>query len=187
MFVAAVAMTSEDLEKLVKMGLKDSKKLTPSKRAMLKTEIEKRALAIEIVEVTPQELDEISVSEATILAMEKALSSIIKKVKPDMVIADVVGKGKKQLERLRKVCPNIIVESKADSKYPIVSAASIIAKETREEHVKMLKVKYGDFGSGYPSDPKTQEWIRHNPHSDIVRKKWKTVQRVLNKQSSSSS
>ncbi|UXD21579.1 ribonuclease HII [Ignicoccus pacificus DSM 13166] len=186
MFVAAVALKDEDLEKLRRLGLTDSKKLTPKKRALLKEVIKEKALAIEIVEVKPEEMNERSVSDLTIEAMRKALESVLKRVRADVVIADVVGKGKKQAEILGKLHPNVKVLPKADSEYLVVSAASVVAKEAREEHVRKLKAKYGDFGSGYPSDKRTREWLVNNYDKPIVRRKWKTLQRVLSKQSSSS-
>jgi ribonuclease HII len=169
------------------MGLKDSKKLTPKKRQTLRRLIEELALAREVIEVTPEELSTQNVSELTIEAMKRAVRSIIEKIgNVDLVVLDAVGRGKAQLEALKDVRAKIIVSPRADELYPAVSAASILAKEAREEHVKRLKLRYGDFGSGYPSDRKTREWLKHNFDKPIVRRKWRTVQRVLTKQSKSS-
>jgi ribonuclease HII len=61
-----------------------------------------------------------------------------------------------------------------------VAAASIIAKETREIELRKLHKEYGDFGSGYPSDPKTREWLinwkkKNKEWPRIVRTKWSTI------------
>jgi ribonuclease HII len=77
----------------------------------------------------------------------------------------------------------IISEHKADSKFPIVSAASIIAKEERERIVYRLHNEYGDFGSGYPSDPKSIEFVRKLVETgeklpSIVRRSWESVRRL---------
>jgi ribonuclease H2 subunit A len=73
------------------------------------------------------------------------------------------------------------VESKADLTYPVVSAASICAKVTRDTAVTKIAAKVGDVGCGYPSDPKTKDWIKENKDpvfgydSRYVRMSWKTV------------
>lgn len=75
-------------------------------------------------------------------------------------------------------------EHKADEKYPIVAAASILAKVLRDKNVEEIKEKTGvDFGSGYPSDPKTRNVLRSKELSSklsgYIRKKWKTLDTVL--------
>jgi len=78
---------------------------------------------------------------------------------------------------------NIKAEHKADLKYPLVSAASIVAKVLRDREVARIREEIGDFGSGYPSDPRTVEFLRSYfkkngrlpPH---VRKSWKTVNSI---------
>ncbi len=180
MFVAAVALTSDSLEKLKALGLRDSKRLTPSQRAKLRKAIERLALAYEVVEVPVELINGGNLNELTVKAMSEALRKVIAEVgRVDLVIADVVGNGERQLAELSKVFDKVVVEKGADSKYLVVSAASVLAKEFREEHVRRLKLEYGDFGSGYPSDPKTKEWLKGNADSPIVRKRWKTVQRFL--------
>jgi ribonuclease HII len=80
--------------------------------------------------------------------------------------------------------PNQIVsEHKADSSYPVVAAASIVAKVRRDQRIREFHQSYGDFGSGYPNDPKTRrfltDWIKtHNTYPDIVRKTWETARNI---------
>ena len=74
-------------------------------------------------------------------------------------------------------------EHKADAKYPVVSAASILAKEKREEEVFNLKKEFHvDFGSGYPSDPKTVLFLKENFSNHlfekIIRHSWASVKRL---------
>jgi ribonuclease HII len=81
----------------------------------------------------------------------------------------------------------IKAEHKADFNYPVVSAASIIAKESREEEVAKLKKELQiDFGSGYPADPKTVEFIEKNHadplYSKIIRHSWSTVKKLKSNQ-----
>jgi ribonuclease HII len=80
---------------------------------------------------------------------------------------------------------SVVSEHQADATYPVVSAASIVAKVRRDELIKELGKKIGiDFGSGYPSDPKTQrfleDWSReHDTLPEFVRHSWKTAENVL--------
>ena len=75
------------------------------------------------------------------------------------------------------------MEHKADEKYPIVSAASIVAKHERDRLIEELKSKLGDFGSGYPSDSKTRRFLMElmrsrgidNPY---IRSSWRTLAKI---------
>ena len=75
-----------------------------------------------------------------------------------------------------KKLPKMIIEPKADLNYPIVGAASIVAKVHRDSIIAQL----GDVGSGYPSDPKTRKWLlgfinRGEEFPDCVRTRWGTI------------
>jgi len=74
----------------------------------------------------------------------------------------------------------VVCEPKADGTYPVVGAASIFAKTTRDERLEALKAAWGDFGSGYPSDPATKAWLAAHaktgkPWPDFVRTRWETI------------
>ena len=76
--------------------------------------------------------------------------------------------------------PKFIVEPKADLKYPIVGAASIVAKVLRDAQLKLID---GEVGSGYPSDPKTRNWLkgfleREEAFPDCVRTRWGTIDKL---------
>jgi ribonuclease HII len=77
----------------------------------------------------------------------------------------------------------IISEHKADKKYPIVSAASIIAKVERDKAIKEIEEKYGEVGCGYPTDPKTIKFLekylkKYGKYPEFVRKSWKPAKRL---------
>ncbi|MCW4052950.1 MAG: hypothetical protein NWE78_07070 [Candidatus Bathyarchaeota archaeon] len=79
----------------------------------------------------------------------------------------------------------IVSEHKADAKYPVVSAASIIAKVERDKAIRELREKYGDLGSGYITDAKTvaflEKWINQfEDYPEFVRKSWKPAKRIKN-------
>ncbi|CAL0320833.1 unnamed protein product [Lupinus luteus] len=103
------------------------------------------------------------------------------------VYIDTVGDAGKYEAKLSKVFPSIkfVVAKKADSLYPVVSGASIVAKVTRDRAVRewvfdetaenMLR----NFGSGYPADPQTKSWLENHKHSifgfpSLVRFSWGT-------------
>jgi ribonuclease HII len=82
----------------------------------------------------------------------------------------------------------IVSEHHADVKFPVVSAASIIAKVTRDRAIAALAKKYGEIGSGYPADPVTirflETWIaEHGSPPPIARKSWKTISAMLARRS----
>ncbi|MEM2742914.1 MAG: hypothetical protein QXF54_02800, partial [Candidatus Methanomethylicaceae archaeon] len=106
---------------------------------------------------------------------------IINKLKPDVVqigspdinIKNFVNKIIMKVKNIQ-----IISVHHAESIFPTVAAASILAKVTRDRIIENLKKIYGDFGSGYPSDPKTKDFIlnavKKGEIPNIIRKSWKT-------------
>jgi len=172
-----------NLKKLKEIGVKDSKILTPQQRENLNPLIKNIIKDFKLIKILPALLDRENLNELEI----KATASLIKKFSPQKVILDtpVPRKGiKGYLEKIKKLVPNnevkIIGEPHADATYPIVSAASILAKVSRDKEIHKLHKKYGDFGSGYPADPKTQEFIKNwNFYPEIVRRKWETCKEIL--------
>ena len=78
----------------------------------------------------------------------------------------------------------VTVQPKADATYECVSAASIVAKVTRDKHIEVIEKEDKDCGSGYPSDPKTKEWLKNNYDNVFgfgreVRFSWKTVDNMF--------
>ena len=82
----------------------------------------------------------------------------------------------------------IVSEHRADAKFPIVSAASIIAKVERDLTIERFHKKHGDFGSGYPNDPKTIKFVRDLVRNgeklpSIIRKSWESVRKIVDAES----
>ena len=76
----------------------------------------------------------------------------------------------------------LVLEHKADLNYPVVSAASILAKVTRDAEIEKIKKEIGvDFGSGYMSDPRTSEFLKKNykKYPEIFRKSWAPYQKII--------
>ncbi len=120
-------------------------------------------------------------------------SRVIEKLKPDVVYVDAadvneIRFGKDIVERLSWK-PQMISKHKADETYPIVGAASILAKTTRDEHVRQIAKELEKslnlpLGSGYPSDPVTKKFLKTwvDTYGDLpphVRRSWETAQKLL--------
>ncbi|ASJ01043.1 ribonuclease HII [Thermococcus gorgonarius] len=187
MVIAAVVFDEVNLPKLEALGVRDSKKLTPKRREKLFNEILKIADDYVILELSPEEIDsrEGTLNEFEVNNFVKALNSL--KVKPDVIYIDAADVKEErfgeEIGKLLNFKAGIIAEHKADDKFPPVSAASIVAKVTRDRAIERLKEEYGEIGSGYPSDPRTREFLmsyykKHGEFPPIVRRTWKTLKKI---------
>ena len=117
---------------------------------------------------------------------KNAMESILLKMNPEKAIVDAVDvKAERFQDNLRNDTGiNVVAEHKADDKYIEVSAASIIAKAERDNQISQLNkdfIKLGGIGSGYPSDPKTKEFLTNYTYEempDFVRRSWATVAKM---------
>lgn len=191
--VSGVRIHQEELHRLKDSGVKDSKLLTPKRRSQLAAQVEDIADKIETRAVSAAEIDRLRARGVTLNEIEvQQFVLVLSSLRPKTAYLDAADV---KAERFGAVIGDrsgltslgcvIISEHKADAKYPVVSAASIIAKEERERIIQELHLKYGDFGSGYPTDPKSIEYIRGTVASGlelppIIRKSWESVRRVLN-------
>ncbi len=181
-----------DENELDKINVKDSKLLTPKRREFLFN------LIISIVDryvvkIIPSEKIDEMMKNMTINEIEELyFAEIIYELKPEIVIVDAVDVDEKRFEENLKKRLNfetkIVSKHKADRDFPIVSAASIIAKVTRDREIEKIKVELGEFGSGYPADPRTinflkEYYIKNGSLPKYVRKSWKTVRKILNSKS----
>ena len=186
MVVAAVSV--KNAEMIEKHDFKDSKLLTPQKRKELFDLIKKNyEYAIEIIE--PEEIDKYRRKNQLNLLNRRAFEKVISKLNPNIAYVDAADVNEKRFGREIKINltnendTDVISMHKADTKIPIVAAASIIAKQTREIEIDKLKSKIGDFGSGYPSDERTIKFLKSYFHDKSkwpagTRKSWKTIQRI---------
>lgn len=185
--VIAGVVVPEKMEKILeRMGVKDSKRLTPNRRTILSRKLRKM-FEYEIVVISAREIDELRANGVNLNEIEKnAMESIILKLKPEKAIVDAVDvKAERFQENLCKDTGiDVIAEHKADDKYIEVSAASIIAKAERDEYIKEINKEYiksGGIGSGYPSDPTTKKFLANYTYDempDFVRKSWATVAKM---------
>ncbi|CAK9818190.1 Ribonuclease H2 subunit A [Anthophora plagiata] len=185
---------------LVDLGCADSKSLTEEKRDVIFDKIckehETMGWAVDVISPsviansmykrTKTSLNEVSMNSAIQLT-KKVIEAGARITE---IYVDTVGSPEKYQARLEQIFPDvkITVAKKADSTYPIVSAASICAKVTRDHAIRAWKFHEGDivneYGSGYPNDPETKKWLSENvdpvfgfPH--IVRFSWSTAEKIL--------
>ncbi len=126
-------------------GLRDSKKLSEAQRDLLAVQIKERALAWCIAECSEQEIDDLNILQASLLAMRRAVEGL--KVTPTLALID----GNR--------CPVMTIRSEAiikgDDKVPAISAASILAKTARDHLLAKLHLQYPQYGldqhKGYPT------------------------------------
>jgi len=189
--VAGVLVTEDRLPVLKSMGVRDSKLLTPRRREELSKVIRRVALKVCYVDLNPVQIDEVVLRGVRLqrlnLLEARAMAEVIDRLTPDVAFVDasdvLADRFGRQIRELLSADSEVVSEHNADENYPVVSAASIMAKVRRDASIARLRERYGDFGCGYPHDPKTRlfllEWARsHGSYPNFVRKSWKTA-RVL--------
>lgn len=151
-YAAAVILPPDYLNE----RLNDSKKLTARQRYALRQDIERGAVAWAVGVVTPQEIDQINILNASILAMHRALDQL--QVRPEAIIVDG-----NRFKPYRDLPHTTIV--KGDGKYLSIAAASILAKTYRDDEMVRLAQEYPDYdwqhNMGYPTR-KHREAIRQH-------------------------
>lgn len=192
--MAGVSIEEKIVPQLKKLGVKDSKQLTPNQRELLYGKILGVVKDFKIKIISPEKVDAALKDPSMNLNWLEAKTSadIINELKGYKATLDCPSNNikayteyvKKHLKANKKKV-KIISEHKADEKYIEVAAASIIAKVTRDREIEKLKKKYKvDFGSGYPSDPMTQEFLDKNYKKyPIFRKTWASYKNVAKKKS----
>lgn len=184
--VCGVAVDSEDALKELKV--RDSKKLSSKRREDLDRKIRKVA-RVHLEIITAEEIDTFREHQSLNVIEAVAFSRVIKALSPNIVYVDAADSNADnfRFEILKRIGQDIEVVSrhKADDIYPVVSAASIVAKVRRDAEVQRIEQELGaSMGSGYPSDPRTvwflEKWIKEHGHlPPHIRKSWKTSQNLL--------
>lgn len=194
--IAGVVMEEKDLPRLKKLGVRDSKLLSPSRREILATEIKRVAQKYAIIKLSPKEIDKVVETGRKLHRLNRleaqTMAKVIEILKPHIAYVDASDvleeRFKKHIQECLSFKVEIVSEHKADRTYPIVSAASIIAKVERDKEIADLAQKYGDLGCGYPTDPKTlrflQQWLQEKgEYPDFIRKSWKPAKKVKDENS----
>ncbi|NWF86839.1 ribonuclease HII [Candidatus Bathyarchaeota archaeon] len=189
--IAGIVMEETNLPRLKELGVRDSKLLSPSRREMLAIEIKRIAQKYAVIKLSPKEIDKVVETGRKLHKLNRleaqTMAKIIETLKPDIAYVDASDvleeRFKKHIQECLSFKVEIVSEHKADRTYPIVSAASIIAKVERDKEIADLAKKYGDLGCGYPTDTKTlrflQQWLqKKGEYPDFVRKSWKPAKKV---------
>lgn len=200
MCLAGVLIPKEIEEEFRRAGIKDSKLLTPKKREELAEIIKQTSIDFHFQLLSPADIDTgmgigVNLNEVEAMAAAAIINKLAGKLneeqKKDLVIIidcpsnnpnawinTLMKYVHKENQHIR-----LRAEHRADFHYPSVSAASIIAKTTRDKEIEKLKKEVGfDFGSGYPADPYTKEAL--DKHRDIlkskriIRESWQTWKNI---------
>ncbi|CAG8499743.1 22180_t:CDS:2, partial [Cetraspora pellucida] len=191
-------------DQVSKLGFVDSKTLKESHREshfqLIQSNLENIAWSVRVL--SPQDISwnmlkinkynlNAQAHDTTIQLIQQVLAQGVNVTK---IYIDTVGPPESYKTKLSNIFPgiDITVEKKADSKFPIVSAASICAKVTRDQVLKHWTfVEKGlksskIFGSGYPSDPNTMYWLKNNMDPvfgfpQVMRFSWSTCDNLLKK------
>lgn len=185
MVIAGVKGRMEDFEGI---GF-DSKSISARKREELFDKIKKAAIDYVILKIDADELNRLMERKnLNVIEMEK-FGKIIDALKPEVAYIDApeadTEKFKRKLAGFYNHKCKIIAENKADEKYPIVGAASILAKVVRDREMEKISEELGiDLGSGYPGDERTAEKIEkliRDGKNKYIRERWATVRAAREK------
>jgi ribonuclease HII len=189
--IAGILIKEEDLPKLIQLGVKDSKLLSPHRRETLAPEIKRIVEKYSVIKLSPEEIDNVVETGKKLYRLNRleaqAMAKVIEMLKPDVAYVDASDVIEERFkEHILEYLPfkvKIISEHKADKTYPVVSAASIIAKVERDREIAELAKKYGDFGSGYPSDPRTVNFLQQclekwREYPIDIRRSWKPAKKA---------
>jgi len=184
MFAAAVRADPTDLP----ADVGDSKDIAPERREELAVAIHEVADAVAVAEIPVERIDadDTDMNALTVAAHAEALRGVAHEDDEGYVDAGDTNAVRFE-QNVRDGVPveaDLRAEHGADATYPIVGAASIIAKVRRDAHVASLTAEYGEVGSGYPSDPTTRAFLRdfvadNDCLPDCARATWQTSQDAL--------
>jgi ribonuclease HII len=180
--IAGIVIKEAQQEALIEWGVRDSKQLTPRKRETLNQQIRQLASQVEVLEISAQEIDSQRRQKRTLNILEaRWMAQILNQLQWHTAYIDASDVNANRYGRIIQsqldTKGKVISEHKADIRYPVVAAASIIAKVRRDQQIKELHKRFGDFGSGYLTDPKTRQfltnWINvHSTFPEVVRQTW---------------
>lgn len=191
--LVVAGVTLEDDSELIKNRIRDSKKLTPGRREFLAKKIKKYAVNYEVLVIPAKDIDDMR-RVMTLNEIEvNAFAKVIQRLKPDICYIDSADvneeRFKNDIKSRLSFKLDIVSKHKADEIYPIVGAASILAKTKRDEEIRKIASELQKkldmpFGSGYPADPITKKFLetwykKYGELPPYTRHSWKTVSNLI--------
>lgn len=181
--VCIASCRREDEKRLKKLASKDSKQLSAQQREGIYAEL-KKFVSFRWIEISAADLNQMMPLMSLNDIEARAMAELIKKLGEGDVMIDMPDRYswtfRKRMEKFG--VSKYEAEHKADEKYPIVAAASICAKITRDHKVDEIRKATCDFGSGYCSDPKTIGCLKDKEKLKVlgpfIRTRWKTLENV---------
>ncbi len=186
--IAGVSIDKKKIRKLSVLGVKDSKKLTPKRREDLYKKIISLVDSYYVSRISPKSIDT-SVAKHGLNQLEaKHMAKVVTKLNADTSFVDSCDVNPARFgKEISRLSNNKKIRSyhHADSRFIVVSAASILAKVTRDRTIARLR-KDHDLGSGYPSDTKTIKFVKQyykkqKTIPNFVRKSWKPTKKIIDK------
>lgn len=203
--VAAVSLREERISELKKLGVRDSKLLSSARRSELFREIKKVSESVLCTSIRPESIDRVVFRGEKLHRLNyleaQAMAKLLGKLRFDRAFVDCCDTNQERfgfqvsdlvaerrgnsfaLGERNPLFDKIVSEHHADRNYLVVSAASIVAKVTRDTAMKRIRKKHGRVGSGYPSDPETISFLKEffgksRAFPDFARRSWLTIRRM---------
>ena len=196
MVLAGVLINKSTEKEFSKLGIKDSKLLSPKKRRILSEEIKKLSISsyevlISVSEIDNKDNENLNLNQREAVGMAQIINKLSKSTKSKEKIEVIIDCPSTNIESWKSYLENfilgrtnlhIVCEHKADANHIVVGAASILAKVRRDAEVEKIKSSLGiDFGSGYPADPITRKFVYDNydkyKDKGIFRESWDTIKK----------
>lgn len=182
--IAGVAIKKSKIKNLADLGVRDSKKLTPLARERLYKKITRLVDDYTVSKISTKQIDAHVLKHQLNHLEAVHMAKVIKKLQPSVSYVDACDVNATRFgQELTKLAKTGKIKSRhhADSRFLVVSAASIVAKVTRDRAIVKLNF---ELGSGYPSDAKTVQFVRdwfckYGQMPDFVRKSWAPVKLVV--------
>jgi ribonuclease HII len=174
MVVACLWLDHGTVPLLRELGVRDSKRVAPVRRTVLFQTLAERGFRFAARFAFPEEIDRENLNR---LHFRKT-AELIAEADADVTFVDAPvpprGLPKYRRELFQATGRKVYPLNRADERIPVVAAASIVAKVVRDQMTAYLKATVGDFGSGYPSDPRTAAWLAVHRDAAVVRKLLRT-------------
>ncbi len=187
--IAGISVDKEGIDFLTREGICDSKKIASPKRELLYPKIISCSKSIYVCRIHPKTID-LYVNQKKLNLLESKFMTIISdNLKADKIIIDACDVNLDRfkhnvIENLTNTSVKIYCFHKADTDNVVVSAASIIAKVTRDRQILRIEKKLNErIGSGYPSDPLTKLFLKNNIKNSLIKEhirfSWNPVKCIL--------